>query len=340
MKVAVIGCGNISRVHFRAIEQNPNLELIAAADIKIDRALAAVKEHGGTAYESIDALLKNESPDCVHICTPHNLHTPMAVKVLENGVNVLIEKPCSVTLRQLAKLREAQRISGKAVGICFQNRYNDCARYVKRVVESGEMGRVLSVRAFVTWDRGEDYYSDDWHGTLEQECGGVLINQAIHTVDLMRFLGGDCSAVTGHITNDHLKGVIEVEDTASMLLEYENGGKGIFYGTTAFAGNAPVFIEIALEKGKLRMEGERLYMLDSDNKISEVGEAQEKEYVGKNYWGTGHSALINDFYDCVMQGKPFAIDSFEGGEALKIVLGAYESSKTGSKVILKKGEMI
>lgn len=339
MKVALIGCGNISRVHLEAISRNPDLELVAAVDIKLDRAKAVAEKYGVRAYENIDDMLANETPESVHICTPHNLHTPLAIKALEKGINVLVEKPCSVSLHQLTKLREMQRISGKAVGVCFQNRYNDCSQYVKRVVESGELGKVVSVRAFVTWERGEDYYSDDWHGTLEKECGGLMINQAIHTVDLMRYLGGDCTAVTGHISNDHLKGVIEVEDTATLLLEYEQGAKGAFYGTTAFKGNSPVFIEITLENGKLRMEGERLYMLDEQNKITEIGTTQGRECIGQHYWGTGHSVLINDFYDCIEQGKPFSIDAFEGGEALKIVLGAYSSCETGSKVILQKGEI-
>lgn len=339
MKVAVIGCGNISRVHLKTIEQNPSLELAAAVDIKFDRAEAAAKEFGGKAYRSIDDMLQNETVDSVHICTPHYLHTPYAVKALQKGINVLIEKPCSVTLDELNQLREAQRLSGKAVGVCFQNRYNDCSQYVRQTVKSGEMGKVLSVRAFVTWSRGEDYYSDDWHGTLEKECGGLLINQAIHTVDLMRYLGGDCAAVTGHIVNDHLKGIIEVEDTATLLLEYANGAGGIFYGTTAYSGNAPVFIEVALEKGTLRMEGEKLYKIEADNSITEIGSAKAKEYIGQSYWGTGHNALITDFYECIQMGKPFSIDAFEGGEALKIVLCAYESSKNNSKFNLQKCEV-
>lgn len=331
MKVAVVGCGNISRVHFKAIEHNPSLELVAVADIKLDRAQSSAEEYGVNAYGSLDELLANETVDCVHICTPHYIHTPLAITALDRGINVLTEKPCSMTLEQLEQLRAAQKRSGKAVGVCFQNRYNECVKYVRRVIASGELGAPLSIRAFVTWSRGRDYYSDDWHGTLAKEGGGLLINQSIHTLDLMRCFGGNCRSVTAHISNDHLQGVIEVEDTASILFEFENVGKAVFYGTTAYGDNSPVLIEIGFESSKLRLEGDRLYKIESNGDISEIVQSQNGKLIGKDYWGTGHGALINDFYDCIARGTAFEIDSFEGGEALKMVLAAYESSACGER---------
>lgn len=331
MKVAVVGCGNISRVHLKAIEQNPSLELVGVADIRLDRAQGCAAEYGANAYGSFEQLLAGETVDCVHICTPHYLHTPYAVAALERGINVLIEKPCSMTLEQLDELRWAQRRSGKAVGVCFQNRYNECVKYVRRVIASGELGAPLSIRAFVTWSRGKGYYSDDWHGTLSKEGGGLLINQSIHTLDLIHCFGGNCRSVTAHIANDHLKGVIEVEDTASILFELENACKAVFYGTTAYGEDSPVLIELAFESCKLRLEGDRLYKIGHGGDIAEIVLNQNGKAQGKAYWGSGHSAMINDFYDCIARGAEFEIDSFEGGEALKMVLAAYESSACGER---------
>ncbi len=330
MKVAVIGCGNISKMHFIALNENPDIQITAVADIKPERADSAAAEYGATAYYSFDELLAKEELDAVHICTPHFLHTPMAAKALANGINVLTEKPCSVTLEEVEALRKAQSLSGKQVGICFQNRYNSCVQYAKTVLDSGDMGKIKAIRAFVTWSRDGDYYSDDWHGTLDKECGGVLINQAIHTVDLVQYFGGKCKKLTAHVANDHLKGVIEVEDNASIRMELESGITAMLYATTAYAENSDVFIEILTEKGRLRLEGERLYAFDEKGEIAEIKCGSDIIYHGESYWGSGHSALINDFYDCLKAGKRFEIDAFEGGHAAKIVAASYQSAKAGN----------
>ncbi|MBQ4627198.1 MAG: Gfo/Idh/MocA family oxidoreductase [Clostridia bacterium] len=334
MKAAVIGCGGISRMHLKALSENPETEIVAVADIKPERADKKAAEYGTKAYYDFDELLAKEELDCIHICTPHYLHTAMALKALNKGINVLTEKPCSVSLNEVEALRKAQKESGKHVGICFQNRYNTCVQQMKELIDGGSMGKVLSVRAFVTWSRGRDYYSDDWHGTLEKECGGVLINQAIHTVDLVQYFGGKCKSLVAHTSNDHLQGIIEVEDTVSALLNLENGVNAIFYATTAYSENSGVMIEVALEKGKLRIEGEKLYKFDENGTMEEIVSTPEAVYHGKSYWGSGHSALIGDFYDCIKNNKPFAIDAFEGGHAAKIVCSCYKSSKENKAVEL------
>lgn len=337
MKVAVIGCGNVSVMHFNALRDNPDTEIVAVADIKPERADKKATEYGAKAYYDFDALLENEELDCVHICTPHYLHTPMAIKALKKGINVLLEKPCSVSMKEIEELRLAEKSSGKQLGICFQNRYNACVREAKRIIDSGEMGSVKSVRAFVTWMRDEKYYSDDWHGTLDKECGGVLINQSIHTMDLVQYLGGKCKKVTAHISTDKLSGIIEVEDTASAFLELENGASAIFYATLAYAENSDVLIEISLENGKLRIEGERLYSVEKDGKFTETASRSDAVYHGQHYWGSGHSVLIDDYYYCLKSGEKFEINSVEGGRAAMIVAACYESSKTGKPIEITEG---
>lgn len=335
MKVAVIGCGNVSRMHFMALSENPDTEIVAVADVKPERADKAAAEFGGKAYYDFDELIASEELDCIHICTPHYLHTSMAIKALKKGINVLTEKPCSVSPAEVEALCEAQKISGKQVGICFQNRYNNCVQYIKEIIENGSMGKVKSIRAFVTWNRGKDYYSDDWHGTLDKECGGVLINQAIHTVDLVHYFGGKCESLVAHTSNDHLQGIIEVEDTASILMKLENGVNAILYATTAHGDDSPVLIEVIFENGKLRTEGEKLYCFDKNNSIREIELDTNKVCHGKHYWGSGHSALINDFYDCLKAGRPFEIDASEGGHAAKIVSTCYESANQNKTVEIK-----
>ncbi len=331
MKVAVIGCGNISKVHFAALSENPDVQIVAVADIKPERADKAAEKYGAKAYCSFDELLENESPDAIHICTPHYLHTEMAVKALKKGINVLVEKPCSVSAEEVEILRNAQKESCKQLAVCFQNRYNSCVIKADEIISSGRLGKVKSIRAFVTWERDESYYSDDWHGTIEKECGGVLINQAIHTVDLIQHFGGKCKKITAHVSNDHLKGTIEVEDNASVLMELENGVTALLYATTAYAEKSDVLIEISLESGKLRLEGNKLYEITADG-LTVICNKSEGVYHGERYWGTGHSVLINDFYDCLKTDRKFKIDSFEGGHAAKIVAASYLSSKENNSI--------
>ncbi len=335
MKVAVVGCGGVSASHFAALSRIGDIEITAVTDIKKDRADKKAALTGARAYYDFDRMLANEELDCVHIATPHYLHTRMALKALKAGMNVFLEKPCSVSSEEADELIAAQKESGKQLGICFQNRYNKCVRLAKEIIDSGEYGPVRAARAFITWDRGSDYYSDDWHGTADKECGGVLINQAIHTVDLVQYLCGECEAVTAHVFNDRLKGIIEVEDTATVRMELKNGVAAMLYATNAFTVNSNVLIEIVLDKAILRIEGERLYKSVSDGEYEMICDKPGKEFDGKDYWGHGHSAIIKDFYDCLKTGRHFKIDAEEGSKAAKIVFSSYISSSENERVEVK-----
>ncbi len=335
MKISLVGCGGISGAHIQSIMSNPDAELISVADIKLGKAQKVALETGAKAYASLDEMLDAQKPDVLHICTPHYLHVPMALNALERGIHVLVEKPCAVTLKELQTLREAQKRTGLKVGTCFQNRYNHSAlQLIKLLADKEKVGSLTGIRGFVTWERGEDYYSDDWHGTLDKECGGVLINQAIHTLDMLQYAAGGLKAVTGHTSNDHLKGVIEVEDTANALLEFEGGLKGVFFATLSYAADAPVFMEFKCEKTVLRLEGDNLFEVGADGRMTAINDFEEKDYPGKACWGTGHNALICDFYSSVRENKPFEIDAFEGGKAVEAVLGIYTSSALGERVAL------
>ena len=330
MKVAIVGCGNVSELHFYAAYNSQLAELVAAVDIKPERAEKYASKYGINAYTDYYEMLEKEHPDTVHICTPHYLHTKYAVEALSRGINVLSEKPCSVSDEEVSALRAAQKNSAAQYAVCFQNRYNSCIKRLIKIRDSGELGRITAIRAFVTWKRGADYYSDDWHGTRDKECGSLLINQAIHTLDLIGYIGGDCRALTAHVHNDALRGITECEDTATIRFELESGVTAVFYGTLAHGSNSPVIIEAEFEKGILRTEGEKLFRI-SDEGISEIP-LNAKEAGGRDYWGSGHPSLISDFYDAITTGRKFTTDAFSGGKAAKIVFAAYRSSQTGTRI--------
>ena len=335
MRVSVVGCGMISRNHLRVLKSLKDIEISSVTDIKKDRADAAARKYNCKAFYDFETMLGEDKPDCIHICTPHYLHVPMAVAALERGIHVLCEKPCAISSEGLALLRKAQENSKANFGVCFQNRYIESVSAVKDIIDKRVYGKVVSVRAFVHWSRGEDYYSDDWHGKLSKEGGGVAVNQAIHTQDLMRYLiGSDAVSVTAHTFNDHLKGVIEVEDTVHALFDYENDVTALFNATTAFTDNLPVQIDIICKRGTLRIEGEKAYII-SLGKIKQLRLKNAFDFIGKSYWGSGHAPLIKDFYDCIENGRAFPIDAYEGGKAVEEFLAIYKSSETGEKVYLK-----
>lgn len=332
MKVSVVGCGSVSHTHLEVLKGMENIEISSVVDVKKERADAAARKYNCRSYYSYETMLAEDMPDCVHICTPHYLHVPMAVSALEKDIHVLCEKPCAITGDGLAELRNAQKKSNATFGVCFQNRYIDSVAATKNIIDNRTYGRILSVRAFVHWCRGGEYYSDDWHGTLEKEGGGVAVNQAIHTQDLMRYLiGSDAEAVTAHVFNDHLKGVIEVEDTVHALFTYKNGVTALFNGTTAFSDNMPFFIDVICEKATLRIEGNDAYVI-KDGRVEQLSLKNTKSLAVKSYWGNGHKALINDFYECIVNGSDFPIDAYEGGKAVEEFLAVYRSSQLGEKV--------
>ncbi len=335
MKVSVAGCGSVSRSHLRVLKGLKSIEISSVTDIKKERADAAAKQYSCKAYYDFEDMLAEDKPDSIHICTPHFLHVPMAVSALEKGIHVLCEKPCAISAEELLLLRRAQDKSSASFGVCFQNRYIESVACAKNIIDNKTYGEVASMRAVVHWCRNEDYYRDDWHGTLSREGGGVTVNQAIHTQDLLRYLiGSDVHSVVAHTFNDHLKGVIEVEDTVHAIFTYKNGVKALFDATTAFSDNAPFLIDIFCERATVRIEGNNVYIIRNGS-IKQIKLKNNNWFIGKSYWGKGHAALIKDFYRCIENGRPFPVDAYEGGKATEEFLAIYKSSLSGEEVLMR-----
>ena len=219
MKTCLVGCGGIAAVHGSVLTSGIDTEFVAAADIKPEKAQTYAENFHTKPYPSLESMLDAEKPDVLHICTPHYLHVPMTIYALERNINVFMEKPPAISFDQLEELKKAAAKSEAQLGFCYQNRYNASIRAAKDLIDSGKAGKVLGARAFVTWCRGAAYYTESgWRGSLKTEGGGVLINQSVHTQDLLCFLLGDPTTVDATMTNQHLKDVIEVEDTLEAYI--------------------------------------------------------------------------------------------------------------------------
>jgi len=251
-RAAVIGCGDISAVHLAAIDALDDVELVAICDTDAESRAAASSRWGVTGFESHAALLDAVRPDVVHVCTPHDQHADPVVAALEAGCDVVMEKPVAHTLD------EAQRVVAAAaahpertIAVCLQNRYNATVQHARGLIESGSLGAVLGGSATVVWHRTPQYYAaKPWRGQRVRSGGGVLINQAIHTLDLLQWLVGDVRHVEGRCGTYALADVVDVEDTAQIVLDHASGARSVCFATLAHVADAPVTLELVTEQAQ------------------------------------------------------------------------------------------
>ncbi len=320
LRAAIIGCGNIAPVHAQAIDALDMVELVACADIDLQQARNLAGERHIHIYASMEELLEREQVDVVHLCTPHYLHVPMAALAASRGIHVFSEKPPVIDRAQWSELAKA---AGKVrVGVCFQNRYNGAVQKMRSLLADGSLGKVCGARAFVTWARDKQYYGDSgWRGRLNTEGGGALINQAIHTLDLMVYLLGRPENVDATLSNHHLQDVIEVEDTVEAYMTF-GGAPGLFYATTAYCANAPVYLEINCENAALIMEKDEL-VLRYPKEAEERFDYRQNISVPKDYWGAAHMACIRDFYEALLSGSGVPIGIEQVRDTVDTMLAIY-----------------
>lgn len=323
MRVAIIGCGAIARTHADAIKKLGQ-NVVALCDDKIERAEKLRGEYSFDCalYDNYEKMMDEVQIDVVHVCSPHYLHAPMSIAALKRNVNVLSEKPVCISDEQFYELKTACESSSANFGVCFQNRYNAVQLALSEVVKKE---KPVGIFASVSWKRDENYYlSTDWRGRKLREGGGVMMNQAIHTLDLVTLLLGKPVALTGSIANNHLKDTINEEDMAEMLIEFDSGATATFYATTANAFDAPVTIMLATEKGRYYQVGSRLF--DAD--FNPIAYNETTGVKAKDYWGTGHLLLIRDFYGYVERKEKFPIGVEEAYRAVKLIGALYRSNGT------------
>ncbi len=320
LRIALVGCGAIAPIHIRGILAAGG-RVVALCDLDETRAKRLIDDFGLTdvgVFTRYDEML-DVRPDIVHICTPHYLHAPMCVAALDRNINVLCEKPLCISLDQLGDIRESAAKSTAKLGVCHQNRYEPNMKRLKKLCENGASGGM----AEVVWARDEAYYnSGEWRGTWAKEGGGVLINQALHTLDLLQWVCGFPKSVTAHISTDELSSVMETEDTAMARFTTSDGRVYNFYATVGAKQNFPVLVRIILPSGEVVEAENELLVLG--NKPHETPEREGA--LGKSEWGSGHKTLIADFYRCIRENADFAVDVEEGARVVRMILAVYRSN--------------
>lgn len=312
MKIAIVGLGVIGNVHAEALALQGK-DIYAVCDMDPDRLLAFPNALHFTDYET---MLREAKPDAVHICTPHYLHAPMIISALEKDIHVLSEKPLCIRREDIDHILAAAASSKAQLGVCQQNRYLPSHLFVKKYLE----GKRCPVGyGTMVWERSDAYYaSGPWRGKWETEGGGTLINQALHTMDILQWMLGMPKTVAASVSNLHHGPAVEVEDNAICMF----GGDAQFtlLATTGAGADYPVEIILNADDEVIRILNDTVYI--GEKAMSFKSDAP---LLGKNCYGIGHSLLIADFYDCIQSGRHFPIDGEEAAKVIRMILACYKS---------------
>lgn len=327
VRAAIVGAGDVATIHFEAINAIEGAELVGVADrdpAALDRATDMT---GVPGFASHLDLFEEVRPDVIHVCTPHDEHVQVSIDALEAGVNVIQEKPIAHTIAEgerLVAAADAVPAGGPKIGICFQNRYNVSSQEARRLLDDDAIGDIQGAWASVVWTRTAAYYkAKPWRGTWKNSGGGLLINQAIHTLDLVQWLMGGVTEVNGRGFTHKFGDTIEVEDTAEALLTHPDGTQSTFFATLTAPANQPVEIAIQGSIGTLRIrDGLTLTSPMAERRFEE----RRAPSGGRSYWGVSHEILIRDFYSKLDDPEPFWISPAEAMKSLYILKDLYGQS--------------
>lgn len=322
LKVGVIGLGDVSIVHTNAIALNEDAELVAVCDI--DESKKNLVKNA-SFYTDYNEMIEKEDLDCVHICLPHYLHYPVTKEITSKNVNVLLEKPLCLNVDEIEKFNELDKETDANICICLQNRYNYTVRTLLEIIKFGQYGNIKAIKGIVAWNRPKSYYTvKPWRGKMEYAGGGVMINQAVHTIDLMQLFGGEIESIKGNIIN-LLDYEVEVEDTAMANISFKNGARGTFVSTIAYADNSSVELEVVFNNVRFIIKDSILYK--NENGTQEII-AKDKLFEGaKHYYGSSHAELISEYYDCLINNTNDYISVSDASNSIKIIECIRNSSK-------------
>jgi UDP-N-acetyl-2-amino-2-deoxyglucuronate dehydrogenase len=344
MHIGLIGGGNITETHARAARAIPGVEISAIHGSSAEKIARLCREYGGTPYQSFDAFLKHRPMDLVIIGSPSGLHAEQGIAAARCGLHVLTEKPIEISTARADALIAAAKQSGVQLGVIFQDRTKPHIRQMKNWLDQGLLGKVLFVDARVKWYRPPAYYANSrWRGTLALDGGGALINQGVHTVDLLLWLLGDVARLQARTAA--LLHRIEAEDTAVATLEFASGALGILHATTAAYPGYPRRVEISGTEGTVILEHDRIIAADLrdtpaaaaisaslaglTDSIKDENQSASSATVSDF---RGHQAVLEDFLTAIQEHRAPACDGLEGRRSLALVESIYRAAKTSDRI--------
>jgi len=345
VRFALVGAGFIGGVHAKELAGLDEAELVAVVDTDLATAQALAGAYGAAATTDLTAVLQRDDVDAVSICTPSGLHADGAVAALDAGKHVVVEKPLDVSLAAADRIIDAEKRSGKTVAVISQHRFDKSSEKVLQAVRDGHLGTITSAIASHAWWRGQSYYdSGEWRGTLALDGGGAVMNQTVHTVNLLTTIVGtpvEVFAYTACLAHER----IEVEDTAVAVVKFASGALGMIHGTTAAYPGLDASLRVFGSKGSAVISNDALTFLHEN--AGDAPEIAMSEMTGLNQitdeyalepedlpLGRAHRRQLADFVDAVRTGHAPRVGTEEARTSLSVILAMYESAATGRPVTL------
>ncbi len=340
---AIIGTGSIAHIHAQAIAAIDSAVLVGVFSKTKQKAEEFARKYNCSVYDSLDSLLKAEDLDIVCICTPSGAHMEPALQSIEAGKHCFIEKPLEVSLEKCDLIIQKAQEKNVKVAVVFPSRFYPSSNKIKQALDAERFGNLVLGSAYVKWSRDEKYYaSAPWRGTWDLDGGGALMNQAIHSVDLLQWYMGPVVSVRALVANRRHT-TIEVEDTVVATLKFASGALGTIECTTAAFPGSLKRLEIVGTEGTAILEENNLLTWQFRREEKE-DDAIRQEYSGLVSKGGvadpmdigyyGHEQQILDFIEAIRQDTSPLIDGEEGRKSVQIVSAVYESARTGQEIIL------
>jgi predicted dehydrogenase len=338
-QVGIVGCGNIFPMHAQSLVNIPRAKLACVCDIRPERARLAGAKYHCPYYADYQKMLEKVKLDALHILTPHYLHPRMAISALNKKINVLVEKPLCIDPREGEKMIAAARNNKVKLGVIFQNRFNPGAQLAKTNLLNGKLGRIKAARMLVFYHKPDTFYlKSDWKGRRDLEGGGVLIDQAIHFIDLVRWLVNDEVEFIEATTRRRMHKTIEVEDLAEGLIQFRQGAYACFYFINYYSFDADHQIELDCTKGRAEMIRDSGRVILFNGKVLKAN-PKPGEYIDygkgrKDYWGFCHWIQIKEFYQALRENRQPEVNGEEGLATQKIIWNIYKSARSGKRIYL------
>lgn len=328
MRYAIIGCGRIARFHIMSAKEN-YLEIVALCDLDVEKVKKYIHDYNlpltTKIYSDYKKMIEKENVEFISIATESDKHAPIAIDVIEQNINVLIEKPIALSIEDANRIYAIAEEKDVIVGVCHQNRFNPAIRELRNAIEQGRLGRITHGSVHIRWNRGEKYYArGDWRGTWEHD-GGTLMNQCIHGIDMLLWMmGGNVKSVYGEIRNlnhDYIEG----EDLGMAVISFDNGTVATIEGTTnTYIGAEEACLCIYGTDGAVKIGGPTM------NHIEEWAFSDEEKCINEsvvNVYGNSHPRIFKDMMESIKQHVNPYVTVNDGIKAMSVVLAIYKSTK-------------
>jgi UDP-N-acetyl-2-amino-2-deoxyglucuronate dehydrogenase len=338
--IGIIGGGVIAAVHAMAVDAIPSASLVAVAEPREAAGRELATKYNATWLPDQAALLERPDIDVVIVATPSGLHADQVVAAAQAGKQVITEKPMATTVADAERMAAACDAAGVNLAVIFQNRFSRDAVLLKRAVDAGLLGRPIMGGAYVHWHRTQAYYDANggWRGTWALDGGGALMNQSVHTIDLLQWMLGPAtriSAETATLTHE-----IETEDTAAATVRFASGALGSIQGTTSLAKDYPIRLEIVGTEGRAVLTGSRLTVWEPGRDVAaaELLSAADITHTagseGEDPFGAAHRRQLTAIVEALRTGDTPPVPAAEAMKAVAIICAIYESAQRGTAVSL------